>query len=168
LSANYRLRPAATFPDHLIDLKKVIAWVRERGFEYGADPAVIFAAGSSAGGSLATLAVLTPNQPAFQPGFEHTDTSIVAAISLYGYYGQYAGDDHEDHLPSSPMGYDAALAPPIFLAHGDQDTSIAHRGVVEFRMPLASRDGPASRGCRSLLILVTRDPPTVGGAQITS
>jgi hypothetical protein len=29
LSANYRLRPAATFPGHLIDLKKVIAWVRE-------------------------------------------------------------------------------------------------------------------------------------------
>ncbi len=124
LSANYRLRPAATFPDNLIDLKKVIAWVRERGFEYGADPAVIFAAGSSAGGSLAMLAALTPNQPAFQPGFERTDTSIVAAISLYGYYGQQYGDDHEDHLPSSPMGYDAALAPPIFLAHGDQDTYV--------------------------------------------
>jgi acetyl esterase/lipase len=124
LSANYRLRPAATFPDHLIDLKKIIAWVRERGLEYGADPAVVFAAGSSAGGNLAMLAALTPNQPAFQPGFEDRDTSIVAAISLYGYYGQYYGDDHEDHLPSSPMGYDATLAPPIFLAHGDQDTYV--------------------------------------------
>jgi hypothetical protein len=28
VSANYRLRPAAGFPDHLIDVKKVIAWVR--------------------------------------------------------------------------------------------------------------------------------------------
>lgn len=70
------------------------------------------------------LAALTPNQPAFQPGFERTDTSIVAAISLYGYYGQYYDDDHEDRLPSSPMGYDAALASPIFLAHGDQDTYV--------------------------------------------
>ena len=31
ISANYRLRPAASFPEHLIDLKKVIAWVRRRG-----------------------------------------------------------------------------------------------------------------------------------------
>ena len=80
LSANYRLRPAATFPDHLIDLKKVIAWVREHGLEYGADPTVIFAAGSSAGGNLALLAALTPNQPAFQPGFERTDTSRAADL----------------------------------------------------------------------------------------
>jgi acetyl esterase/lipase len=29
ISANYRLRPGAQFPDHLIDVKKVIAWVRQ-------------------------------------------------------------------------------------------------------------------------------------------
>jgi acetyl esterase/lipase len=37
VSVNYRLRPAAQHPDHLIDLKKVIAWVRAYGHEYGAD-----------------------------------------------------------------------------------------------------------------------------------
>jgi acetyl esterase/lipase len=46
ISANYRLSPAAAFPDHLIDVKKVIAWVREHGPEYGGDPAVVFVAGS--------------------------------------------------------------------------------------------------------------------------
>jgi acetyl esterase/lipase len=46
VSANYRLRPAARFPDQLIDVKKVIAWVREHGAEYGADPARVFVAGS--------------------------------------------------------------------------------------------------------------------------
>jgi hypothetical protein len=35
VSANYRLRPAARHPDHLIDLKKVIAWVRAHGHECG-------------------------------------------------------------------------------------------------------------------------------------
>ena len=29
VSANYRLSPAAQFPEHLIDVKKVIAWVRD-------------------------------------------------------------------------------------------------------------------------------------------
>jgi acetyl esterase/lipase len=64
--------------------------VREHGLEYSADPTVIFAAGSSAGGNPALLAALTPNQPAFQPG-------------------------------SSAR---TPLAPPIFLAHGDQDTYV--------------------------------------------
>ncbi|WP_405140823.1 alpha/beta hydrolase [Sphaerisporangium sp. NBC_01403] len=50
VSANYRLRPAARHPDHLIDVKRVIAWVREHGREYGADPAMLFVSGSSAGG----------------------------------------------------------------------------------------------------------------------
>ena len=121
VSANYRLSPAAQFPDHLIDVKKVIAWVREHGHEYGADPSVFFVAGSSAGGNLAAMAALTPNDSAFQPGFEHADTSVTAAISLYGYYG---GVDGTDPPPSSPQAYVRADAPPFFVAHGDQDTLV--------------------------------------------
>jgi acetyl esterase/lipase len=122
ISANYRLSPAATFPDHLIDVKKVIAWAREHGPEYGADPAVVFVAGSSAGGHLAAFAALTPNDPVFQPGFEDADTSVVGAISLYGYYGSL-GTDHEPP-PSSPLAYVQADAPPFFVAHGDKDTLV--------------------------------------------
>ena len=62
ISANYRLR--ARYPDPLVDLKKVLAWVREHGPEYGADPNVVFVAGSSAGGHLASMAALTANDPA--------------------------------------------------------------------------------------------------------
>jgi len=40
VSANYRLSPSARFPDQLIDAKKVIAWVREHGHDFGADPTV--------------------------------------------------------------------------------------------------------------------------------
>jgi acetyl esterase/lipase len=121
ISANYRLSPAARFPDHQIDAKKVIAWVREHGHEYGADPAVVFVAGSSAGGHLAAMAALTPNDPAFQPGFERADTSVTAAICLYGYYG---GLDTRDRLPASPQAYIRTDVPPFFVAHGDQDTVV--------------------------------------------
>jgi acetyl esterase/lipase len=65
VSANYRLSPAARFPDHLVDVKKVIAWVREHGAEYGADPTRVFVAGSSAGAHFAAMAALTPCDPAF-------------------------------------------------------------------------------------------------------
>jgi acetyl esterase/lipase len=118
ISANYRLSPAARFPDHQIDAKKVIAWVREHGHEYGADPAVVFVAGSSAGGHLAAMAALTPNDPRFQPGFEGADTSVTAAVCLYGYYGSL---DTDERTPSSPQAYIRRDAPPFCVAHGDQD-----------------------------------------------
>ena len=121
ISANYRLSPAAQFPDHLIDVKKVLAWVREHGEEYGADPSVLFVGGSSAGGNLASLAALTPDDPSFQPGFEQADTSVTAAISLYGYYGSHGPDEQP---PSSPLAYVGADAPPFFVAHGDRDTIV--------------------------------------------
>lgn len=52
-------------PNHLIDVKKVIAWVREHGEEYGADPSNLFLAGNSSGAHIAAIAGLTPNDPRF-------------------------------------------------------------------------------------------------------
>lgn len=114
----YRLRPAASFPDHLVDLKRAIAWARGQGAGYGADPETVFVAGSSAGGHMAALAALTADDPAFQPGFEDADTSVSAAISLYGYLGNYYGMGHN----SSPGAHAGAAAPPFFFAQGDHDT----------------------------------------------
>jgi acetyl esterase/lipase len=131
VSANYRLLPAARFPAPLIDVKKVIAWVREHGREYGADGTAIFLAGSSAGGHLASQAALTPNDPVFQPGFEAADTSVAGAISLYGYYGPVASD-----WPS-PLAHVKSNAPPFFVVHGEQDTLVvvedARRFVEQLR-----------------------------------
>ncbi|MER5616342.1 alpha/beta hydrolase [Streptomyces sp. NPDC002215] len=118
VSANYRLRPAFSHPYHLIDAKKVIAWVREHAKEYGADPeAAVFVSGSSAGGHMAALAALTPNEPAYQPGFEEADTSVTAAIALNGYLGVYFDGDPA----TSPVNLVRADAPPFLIAHGDLD-----------------------------------------------
>jgi acetyl esterase/lipase len=144
VSANYRLRPAATFADHLVDVKKVIAWVRAHGHEHGADPALVFVAGSSAGGHLAALAALTPNDPAFQPGFEDADTSVTAAISLYGYYGRYYGHGPGEWPASSPLAYVRPDAPPFFVAHGDRDeypaTSVESARLFVAKVRSASSD----------------------------
>jgi acetyl esterase/lipase len=133
VSANYRLLPAARFPAPLIDVKKVIAWVREHGREYGADPTAVFLAGSSAGGHLASLAALTPNDPVFQPGFEGADTSVAGAISLYGYYGPVAPG-----WPS-PVAYVKTNAPPFFVVHGDQDTLVIVEDARRFVEQLRAR-----------------------------
>src|SRR5690606_28814162 len=86
VAANYRLSPAATFPDHIIDVKRAIAWIRVHGPEYGLAPGFIAVTGGSAGGHLAALAALTANDPEFQPGFEEIDTSVAACVPLYGVY----------------------------------------------------------------------------------
>lgn len=122
ISANYRLRPRAVFPDYLVDAKKVIAWARRHGEEYGSDPSRIFIAGSSAGAHLAATAALTPNDGRFQPGFEEADTTVSAAICFFGYYGPV--DRGRQPLPSSPFDYLRSDAPPIFVAHGEYDTLV--------------------------------------------
>jgi acetyl esterase/lipase len=59
VTANYRLSPKATFPDHLIDIKRALVWVRENIADYGGDPGFVAATGGSAGGHLSSLLALT-------------------------------------------------------------------------------------------------------------
>jgi acetyl esterase/lipase len=144
VNADYRLSPWATFPDHIIDVKRAIAWIREHADEIGADPNFIAIAGGSAGGHLAALAALTPNDPEFQPGFEEADTTVQACVPFYGIY-DFLDEDHPagDHftdmltrhvLKASPQDDPAVYkmaspiehinpdAPPFFIVHGSFDT----------------------------------------------
>ncbi|MGZ4694409.1 MAG: alpha/beta hydrolase fold domain-containing protein, partial [Acidimicrobiales bacterium] len=54
-NVNYRLSPGATFPDHLIDIKASLAWIRAHADEYGIDPDFVVVTGGSAGGHLTAL-----------------------------------------------------------------------------------------------------------------
>jgi acetyl esterase/lipase len=121
ISANYRLRASGAFPNSLIDVKQVLAWVREHGRDYGADPGEVFVGGSSAGAHLAAMAALTPNKPEFQAGFEQVDTSVLGVVCLYGYYGRL---DTDSGPFSSLLAEGGANAPPFFVAHGDRDTLV--------------------------------------------
>ena len=100
VSINYSKSPRCTFPAHLIDVKRAIAWVRENIADYGGDPDFLAITGGSAGGHLASLAALTPNDPTFQPGFEDADTTVQAAAPYYGVYDFTDVDNmHELMLP---------------------------------------------------------------------
>jgi len=113
ISANYRLRTQYSHP--LTDVKNVLAWVHENGHEHGADPNVVFLAGSSAGAHLAAMTALTANDP-----------SVTAVVALYGYYGPVGPER------SSPMTYDGRGAPPFFVAHPDRDTLVVVGDVRRF------------------------------------
>jgi acetyl esterase/lipase len=146
VAPNYRLSPRASWPDHLVDLKRAMKWIRENVADYGGDPAFIAVTGGSAGGHLAAILALTANDPQFQPGFEDVDTSVQAAVPFYGIYdmanelgaketrwrtesmmrkmvfksNEYA--DRKRWLSSSPLANVHEDAPPFFVIHGLNDT----------------------------------------------
>ncbi len=110
VSINYRLSPRHEFPAHIIDVKKAIAWVKENIASYGGDPNYVVITGGSAGGHLSSLAAVTANDPAWQPGFEDADTSLIAAVPFYGVYDM-AGSTG---LRSAAAMRDKFLAPRVF------------------------------------------------------
>jgi len=109
VAINYRLAPRDAFPAHVIDVKRAIAWIRDHIADYGGDPDYIAITGGSAGGHLTALAALTPNDPAYQPGFENIDTTVQAAVPHYGVY-DFAG---VTGLRSAELLRDSFLAPRI-------------------------------------------------------
>jgi len=142
---NYRLAPRAKFPDPIVDVKRAIAWIRAHADEYGVDPDFLCVSGGSAGGHLSALAALSPNEPAFQPGFENADTRVAAAVPFYGVYDfqDRAGvrgwqsmepflarwvfqcqpeDDPELWHSMSPINRVSADAPPFLVIHGTHDS----------------------------------------------
>ena len=76
---------------------------------------------SSAGAHLASMAALTPNDPAFQPGFEDADSRVTAAVCLYSYFGDQQATGP---VPSSPETYVGRVATPFLVAHGEKDPLI--------------------------------------------
>jgi acetyl esterase/lipase len=162
VSVDYRLSPRATFPDHLVDVKRALVWVRDHAEELGADTTFIAIAGNSAGAHLASLAALTQNQPEYQPGFESGDTSVNACVGFYGIYdfldrrGLLAHDGmtrllerhvmkaspesaREAYEAASPVARVHADAPPFLLVHGTHDTLAPVGGARHFAEAL--RDG---------------------------
>ncbi|GAB2457546.1 alpha/beta hydrolase [Nocardioides hungaricus] len=109
VAINYRLAPRDPFPAQIIDVKRAIAWIREHIEEYGGDPDYLAITGGSAGGHLAALAAVTPNDPAYQPGVEDADTSVAVAIPHYGVY-DFAGCTG---LRNAELMRDRFLAPRI-------------------------------------------------------
>ncbi len=147
VSADYRLSPHATFPEHLIDLKRALGWIREHVAEFGGDPAFVAVAGQSAGGHLASMVALTANDPAYQPGFESVDTTVDACISYYGVYDftdrhllwpnpelqrlleqkvmkASIVEDRAAYEAASPMSRIHSGAPPFLIIHGDRDSLV--------------------------------------------
>jgi acetyl esterase/lipase len=145
VAPNYPLSPKATWPEHLIAIKQALAWTKEHVAEYGGDPSFIAVTGGSAGGHLAAMTALTPNDPRYQPGFEDVDTTVQACVPFYGAYDlanvleTKAGEREYRHFlaprifknrdrdvarSASPLTLVRPDAPPFFVIHGTNDSLV--------------------------------------------
>ncbi|MCV7092692.1 alpha/beta hydrolase [Mycobacterium interjectum] len=144
VAINYRHSPRNTWPAHIVDVKRALAWVKQHIADYGGDPNFVAITGGSAGGHLSALAALTPNDPEFQPGFEDADTRVQAAVPFYGIYDFTRLDDSlhammpglliksiikqrpsthlQTYVAASPIHHVNADAPPFFVLHGQNDS----------------------------------------------
>jgi acetyl esterase/lipase len=146
VSINYRLSPRATFPDHLIDVKRALRWVKAHIAEVGGDPSFVVIGGGSAGAHLASLAALTAGRPEYQPGFEDDDLAVQGCVAYYGVFDFVDRDRHfphrafqdlllarivmkaklaaaaEAYAAASPFHQVCAASPPFLVIHGDRDS----------------------------------------------
>jgi len=157
VTINYRLSPKNSWPAHIVDCKRAIAWVRENIERYGGNPSFVAVGGGSAGGHLAALLALSAGDPDFQPGFEGADCHIDACVPIYGQYDMTCHDggknlrdwgelrlfekrifkltyaEHpEVFRAASPIYRLRHDAPPFFVIHGRNDTLIPVADAREF------------------------------------
>ena len=149
VSVNYQLSPKATWPDHIVDVNRAVAWVKEHITEYGGDPHRVAISGGSAGGQLCALAALAHDDPQYKPGFEDADLSTMACVSLYGVHDMTADrslsgrhgpalkillerkvmkvpmdEDRQRFVEASPLARVRADAPPFLIFQGTNDTLV--------------------------------------------
>jgi acetyl esterase/lipase len=154
VSIDYRVSPRHTWPAHIVDVKRALAWIKENIADYGGDPDFVAITGGSAGGHLASLVALTPDDPQWQPGFEEADTSVVAAVPIYGRYDwvsakgsgrkEFIGflqkfvvkksfaEHKQIYVDASSIMRLRRDAPPFFVLHGQDDSIIPVQEGREF------------------------------------
>ncbi|MGH3517005.1 MAG: alpha/beta hydrolase fold domain-containing protein, partial [Haloechinothrix sp.] len=156
VAINYPLSPKAKWPAHIVAAKQALAWIRKNIADYGGDPSFVAATGGSAGGHLAALLALTPNDAEWQPGFADVDTGVQACVPFYGAYDFAAQTDstaarvlqrsvlqryvvcqdprecRDVYVAASPLSRITEDAPPFFVIHGKHDSLIPVSDAREF------------------------------------
>jgi len=159
VSIDYRLSPKATFPDHIIDCKYALAWVKDHIAEYGGNPNFIVVTGGSAGGHLSSLLALSVNEDRFHEGLEGRDLSVQGCVPFYGIYDlldekglqnsvgleivmrksiikQTKQENPELYRYMSPISHIHADAPPFLVVHGDKDSLTSFAEAEHFTQVL--------------------------------
>jgi len=153
-SIDYRLAPAAHYPEPVRDVREAIGFLLERAQRYGYDADRLGVWGESAGGLLALTASLTvPQVKAVVAWYPPTDILAMPhdageRATEAALLGVPAKSAPELAAEASPITQVTEAAPPVFLLHGDAD------GVVPVSQSLRMHERLLDVGADSTLRIV--------------
>ncbi len=145
--ADYRLVPEVRFPEFLEDNASAVRWAKDNIARFGGDSGRIALVGHSAGAYNAVMLALDQRYLS-RPGV--SASSIKAVVGLSGPYDFLpftsqaaiaAMGSAPDPRQTQPVTFARAGAPPMFLAHGLDDTTVNPRNAVVMAARLRSRGG---------------------------
>jgi acetyl esterase/lipase len=165
-SINYRLTDEAAFPAQIDDCRAALKFLRQNSAQYGIDPERIGIWGLSAGGHLAALLALAPEESRAQPS--RTNAAIKAVCDWAGpadfiTISEQADDKNTLELDSptgavakllnglpkqkpalaraaSPVNYVTSQAPPFLIVHGEKDNVVPPEQSKELAKLLAENN----------------------------
>jgi acetyl esterase/lipase len=147
VSVTYRLSRFAPFPAQIHDVKAAVRWLRAHAGQYHIDPERIGIWGDSAGGHLAALLALTPDQPELEgncgsPGFSSRVQAVVTRCAPFDFLGAGMVNDAPSAVTqlfggtiaereevmrlASPINHVHPAAPPFQIVHGTRDETVPY------------------------------------------
>jgi len=157
INANYRLAPAAKWPEGAKDVGAMVAWAKANAAKFGGDPNRIFLIGHSAGATHVASYVFDKSlQPADGPG-------VAGAVLISGRYRlranpadpnsgnmqAYFGSDEAQYAARSPINHigDGAHV-PLFVVICEYENPGLDVSGAELLSALCARDGTCPRFVR--------------------
>jgi acetyl esterase/lipase len=189
-AVDYRLTSSArnAFPAAVQDVRCAIRWLRAHAATYAIDPALVAAAGYSAGGHLAGMLATASDVTGLDGACDADARSaaVAAAISYAGphdlrvrgpytdeqasivtnFLGVFPGDDPELAALASPITHVGPGDAPMLLVHGTADALVPVEQSRRMREALRDAGVPATvvelRGVRHAFVgLATSERPAV-------
>jgi arylformamidase len=137
-AVNYRLAPRVSMDEIVADNRAALLSLQANAATYGCDPEAIYVTGSSAGGHLTAVMVLTAweacggRQDLVKGGCALSGLYDLEPIRLC-YLNNTVGLDATAALRHSPLRHVPERAPPLILAVGGDESEEFHRQQREFQ-----------------------------------
>jgi acetyl esterase/lipase len=147
---DYRLTPQSRWPDFLEDSAAAVAWTHANIARYGGDPDRIALAGHSAGGYNAAMLALDPKwlrAAGSDPSVIRGVAALAAPLDFLPLERGGSADKAMGHVrpltATQPIAFARGDAPPLWLATGDEDTTVRPKNSRNLAAAIQAAGGAA-------------------------
>lgn len=148
---DYRLHPAARWPDFLNDSAQAVAWVRANIAAHGGDPDRIALAGHSAGAYNAAMLALDPQwlrAAGSDPAIIRGVAALAAPLDFLPLEAGGSADRAMGHVRpaaiTQPISFARGDAPPLWLATGGDDSTVRPKNSRNLAAAVNAAGGQAA------------------------